>query len=54
LNMSEIRDMVAIVAKEKGADLALNKSLKDFVIYSADYFDVTKEVLNRLNATGSR
>ena len=54
LNMSEIRDMVAIVAKEKGADLALNKSLKDFVIYSADYFDVTKEVLNRLNAAGSK
>ena len=50
LHMGEIRDMVTVVAKEKGADLALNKSLKDFVIYSADYFDVTKDVLNRLNA----
>tara|TARA_Y100000588_G_scaffold375524_1_gene451985 strand:+ start:207 stop:764 length:558 start_codon:yes stop_codon:yes gene_type:complete len=49
LHMGEIRDMVAVVAKEKGADLALNKSLKDFVLYSADYFDITKAVLSRLN-----
>ena len=42
--------MVTVVAKEKGAALALHKSLKDFVSYSADYFDVTKDVLNRLNA----
>ena len=51
LHMGEIRDMTTLVAKEKGADLALNKSLKDFVIYSADYFDITQDVLTRLNAT---
>tara|TARA_A100001037_G_C15059385_1_gene593994 strand:+ start:300 stop:863 length:564 start_codon:yes stop_codon:yes gene_type:complete len=51
LHMGEIRDMVTLVAKEKGADLALNKSLKDFVIYSADYFDITQDVLTRLNAS---
>ena len=51
LHMGEIRDMTTLVAKEKGADLALNKSLKDFVIYSADYFDITQDVLTRLNST---
>jgi Skp family chaperone for outer membrane proteins len=50
LHMKEIREMVALIAKEKGADLALNKSLEDFVLYSAEYFDITQMVLGRLNA----
>ena len=49
LHMKEVRDMVAVISKEKGADLALNKSLEDFVLYSADYFDITQTVLGRLN-----
>ena len=53
LHMGEIRDMVAVIAKEKGADIALNKSLKDFVLYSAEYFDVTQAVLGRLNSVGN-
>jgi Skp family chaperone for outer membrane proteins len=54
LHMGEIRNMVAVIAKEKGADLALNKSLKDFVLYSADYFDITQAVLGRLNSVSSK
>jgi Skp family chaperone for outer membrane proteins len=54
LHMGEIRDMVAVIAKEKGADLALNKSLKDFVLYSADYFDITGAVLGRLNSVSNK
>ena len=50
LHMKEVRDMVAVIAKEKGADLALNKSLEDFVLYSASYFDITQAVLGRLNS----
>ena len=50
LHMGEVRDMVQVIAKEKGADLALNKSLKDFVLYSSDHFDITQAVLLRLNA----
>ena len=53
LHMGEIRDTVTLVAKEKGADLALNKSLRDFVIYSADYFDITQDVLARLHAASN-
>ena len=54
LHMGEIRDMVAVIAKENGADIALNKSLKDFVLYSAEYFNVTQAVLGRLNSVSNK
>ena len=48
--MGEIRDMTTLVAKEKALIWHLI-NLKGFVIYSADYFDITQDVLTRLNAT---
>ena len=45
-----IREVVAEVAKGKGADLVLNVTNNDIVLYVSPSFDITAEVLNVLNA----
>lgn len=49
LHISEIREEVIKVAKEKGADLVLN-SAGMAVVYFDESFDITQEVLAKLNA----
>lgn len=49
LHISEIREEVIKVAKEKGADLVLN-SAGMAVVYFDESFDITQEVLTKLNA----
>ena len=49
LHVSEIREEVIKVAKEKGADLVLN-SAGMAVVYFDESFDITQEVLAKLNA----
>ncbi|WOO41187.1 OmpH family outer membrane protein [Rubellicoccus peritrichatus] len=49
LHLSEIREVVVEVAKEKGADLVLNTNGLA-VVYFDESFDVTKDVLTKLNA----
>ena len=50
LHLSEIREVVVDVAKEKGADLVLNTNGLA-VVYFDESFDVTKDVLAKLNAS---
>ncbi|MGE9292327.1 OmpH family outer membrane protein [Ruficoccus sp. ZRK36] len=49
LHVTEIREEVIEVAKQKGADLVLN-SAGMAVVYFDESFDITQEVLNKLNA----
>ncbi len=49
LHISEIREVIVEVAKEKGADLVLNSAGMS-VIYFDESYDVTNEVLAKLNA----
>ncbi|MBC2596182.1 OmpH family outer membrane protein [Ruficoccus amylovorans] len=49
LHISEIREEVIKIAKEKGADLVLN-SAGMAVVYFDESFDITQEVLAKLNA----
>lgn len=50
LHLSEIREVVVEVAKEKGADLVLNTNGLA-VVYFDPSFDVTQDVLVKLNAS---
>lgn len=49
LHYREIQDVVAQIAEEIGADLVLNSS-GTMVVYAAESFDITDDVLERLNA----
>ncbi len=49
LHLSEIRDVVAEVAREKGAEIVLNTNGLA-VIYADPTFDVTDDIIAKLNA----
>ena len=49
LHLSEIREIVVEVAKQKGADLVLNTNGLA-VVYYDESFDVTADILEKLNA----
>lgn len=49
LHVSEIREVVIQMAKDKGADLVLNTGGMT-VVYYDESFDITQEVLAKLNA----